>query len=119
MTDLSTAREFGLILDFAFGMADRGIPLTLVSIAAREDSGGVEHKELAGLVADATRQTDRVAPDGQGGWLTLLMDCNRQGALIYADRILDRCGEWEKAHGPVACGIAAYTDAFKARDALV
>jgi len=119
MTDLSTTREFDLILDFALGMAGRGIPLCLVSVAAEGGSEGAAHDQLAELVAEATRYTDRIAPDGRGGWIALLIDCNRQGALIYADRVLERCAAWEASNGRVLCGIAAYSEERASRDAML
>lgn len=119
MTDLSTTHEFNLILDFALGLAGRGIPLALVSVSSSQPCEGEARETLTDLVSNATRYTDRIAPDGEGGWIALLIDCNRQGALLYADRVLDRCAAWQEANAPVVCGIAVYRDDLDSRDAIL
>jgi len=119
MAELTTAREFDLILDFAFGIAGRGIPVTVVSVGPAAPAGGIAHEELAERVSACTRSSDRIAPDGGDGWIALLIDCNRQGALVYADRVLERCGAWERENVGVTCGIATYAEGVETPEALV
>ncbi|MDT8369489.1 MAG: hypothetical protein RQ745_09805 [Longimicrobiales bacterium] len=115
MTTLCSVDDFGLILDFAFGMADRGIPLTLVAIGPDRSVDATTRMDLGSTLARATRSTDRIVEVEEGVWIALLVDCNRQGALIYADRI----GEGIAALGPVDCGIAAWSEAFDSADDLL
>lgn len=123
MADLSTPDEFRLILDFAIGIADRGLPLAVVRLAPRDDRGvapGSQLERLRVVVADLCRKTDRVTMAGPGQFDVLLVDCNRQGALIFAERVLAGLGEWEAGAGiPIGCGIACFAPNLATSDALL
>lgn len=112
MADLSTPSDFRLILDFAIGIADRGLPLAVVRLAPQDDAGvppGPLLDHLRDEVAELCRKTDRVTMAGPGQFDVLLVDCNRQGALIFADRVLEGLRAWEASSGiAIGCGIACF-----------
>ena len=110
MAELSKPEHFEIVLDFAFGFADRGIPLSLVLI--EPDKLPADEEGLAQLESDLlrrTRRSDRVTRLGDARFAALLVDCNRQGALVFADRILEGTVEFvESSECPVSCGIATF-----------
>jgi uncharacterized membrane protein len=126
MSNLTTPEDFETVLRFAFGIADRGVPLTLVSMAmvslavsAQEPDAALEER-LRGLVAGRCRRTDRVAALGQGRYRALLAVCNRQGALIFADRVVQAVEELLGDAGvSLACGVATWTPEMSAPEQLV
>ncbi len=125
MTNLTTPEDFETVLRFAFGIADRGVPLTLVSMAMVSlavdgaDDGTVEER-LGGLVVGRCRKTDRVAHLGKGRYRALLAVCNRQGALIFADRVVQAVEELLADSGvTLACGVATWTPDMTTPEELV
>lgn len=127
MDNLTSPEDFETVLRFAFGIADRGVPLTLVSMAmvslaldtGVEDNPEVEAR-LRSLVAGRCRRTDRVASLGQGRYRALLAVCNRQGALIFADRVVQAVEDLLGDSGiSIACGVATWTPEMTAADELV
>lgn len=123
MTDLCTPTEFRLILDFAIGIADRGLPLAVVRLAPGGDEVVPEGPGLDRLrvaVAYLCRKTDRVAMPRPGQFEVLLVDCNRQGALIFADRVLQGLETWQEVAGvTLGCGIACFAPNLSTTDALI
>lgn len=127
MAELSTVDHFRTILDFAFGIADRGIPLSLVLIEPDDwpegelDADKREALErLARDVADRTRRSDRVTRLSDHRFAALLMDCNRQGALIFADRLQVTAGAFSLMSGcTVSCSIATYAEGMETPDDLL
>lgn len=125
MNNFTTPEDFQTVLRFAFGIADRGVPLTLVSMAVVSlgvDGGGDPEVEerLRGLVTSRCRRTDRVAGHGDGRYRALLAVCNRQGALIFADRVVQAVEELMADTGlSVACGVATWTADMSSSDELV
>lgn len=115
MTNLTTPEDFETVLRFAFGIADRGVPLTLVSMAMVSLAvDGVAdpavEARLKELVMGRCRRTDRVAAVGEGRYRALLAVCNRQGALIFADRVVQAVEELIPDGGvTLACGVATWT----------
>ncbi|MEK9502565.1 nucleotidyl cyclase domain-containing protein [Gaopeijia maritima] len=123
MADLSTPQEFRLILDFAIGIADRGLPLAVVRLAPQGDGEvppGPSLDRLRVAVAYLCRKTDRVTMTGNGQFDVLLVDCNRQGALIFADRVLQGLESWEEVAGVrMGCGIACFAPNLATSEALL
>ena len=123
MSDLSTPDEFRLILDFAIGIADRGLPLAVVRLAPPGDETVPEGKgleELRAAVAYICRKTDRVTETATGCFDVLLIDCNRSGALIFGDRLQKGLADWRKEQGiPIGCGIACFAPSLSTPDALL
>jgi GGDEF domain-containing protein len=121
MADLSNPEQFDTVLDFAFGIADRGIPLSLVLIEPdgwNRDGATADQVEaletLARDIAERTRRSDRVTRIDQTRFAALLADCNRQGALIFADRLQAAAGNFTAQSGlTVSCGIASYAWGMK------
>lgn len=125
MTNLTTPEDFETVLRFAFGIADRGVPLTLVSMAmvSLAVDGGKDpavEERLRSLVVGRCRRTDRVAALGEGRYRALLAVCNRQGALIFADRVVQAVEELLADAGvTLACGVATWTPDMTAPEELV
>ena len=123
MSDLSTPDEFRLILDFAIGIADRGLPLAVVRLAPAGEETVPEGSALDRLriaVAYLCRKTDRVTMPRPGWFDILLIDCNRQGALIFGDRVQRGLASWQEAEGiPLACGIACFAPSLSTPEALL
>jgi diguanylate cyclase (GGDEF)-like protein len=129
-TGLSNRRHFDIIFDFAFHVADRGVPVTLALIALdgfaefREREGaerGEEAlREFARGVAATTRITDLSARFSDERFVAMLVDCNVQGGLIYADRLRDGAREFSEATGlTVSAGIATYRKEMGAPEDLL
>lgn len=123
MADLSTPDEFRLILDFAIGIADRGLPLAVVRVAPEGDDdlpAGPGLERLRAAMAYLTRKTDRITMPRPGRFDVLLVDCNRQGALIFARRALEGLAGWEEVAGVrMGCGIACFAPNLSSTDALL
>lgn len=119
MSDLTPPSDFHLLLDFAFGMAARGIPLSIVAIAPDAEIADDDRAYLGRTFAEATRRTDRIAAMEGELWVAMLVDCNRQGALIYADRTVDRVETWRAEKCGVSCGIALYRDGMSSVEELL
>ena len=119
-TGLSNRRHFDIVYNFLFNVADRGVPLTLV-LFQLDDPEGAEGAgsatgnaaealvDFAGAMATATRATDLAARFSPDRLVALLVDCNQQGGLIYADRVLDAAQGVQRSSGrTVSVGVAAY-----------
>ena len=127
MTPFIRHEDFQAILDFAFGIADRGIPLSLVMVEPDGWSDGEvpeAHREalegLAAAIGERTRRSDRVARLAGARFVALLMDCNRQGALIFADRLQVAAADFCATAGTtVSCGVASFGWGMKAPGDLV
>lgn len=121
MAELTKPEHFDTVLDFAFGIADRGIPLSLVLVEPDGWPGGALTEEqeealrrLSTDVAERTRRSDRVTCLGGARFAALLVDCNRQGAVIFADRLQVAAEAFSLASGcTVSCGVATYGWAMK------
>ncbi len=120
MSQLTSPQDFDLLLDFAFGMADRGVPLSLVVLAPDgiPDNPGAEFtaglSRLESDLANQTRRSDRLTRRPGGLFVALLVDCNRQGALIFADRMSEVSAAFSLMAGlSVSCGIVCYREGIK------
>lgn len=120
MSQLTSPQDFDLLLDFAFGIADRGVPLSLVVMApdGLPDQPGPELtaglSRLESDLANRTRRSDRLTRRPSSIFVVLLVDCNRQGALIFADRMTDASAAFSLMSGlSVSCGIACYREGIK------
>jgi hypothetical protein len=122
MAALCSHRDFLTVLDFAVGVAGRGVPLSVVALGVEEGGTirGDEHRRLEELVGRLTRRTDRVAVAPHGAFEVLLVDCNRQGALVFADRLLEGLRPWEETAGVrLRCGIACYGEGLREAGTLL
>lgn len=127
MTAFIQTAHFQVILDFAFGIADRGIPLSLVLVEPDGWPGGESsdaHREalegLASVIGTRTRRSDRVARLTDARFAALLMDCNRQGALIFADRLRSAAQDFsERTGATLSCGVANFGWGMKSPDDLL
>ena len=78
-----------------FRAADRGVPLTLISLGIDsfddlpEESRDSRQQEMAAKLRDTTRSSDVLARLRDGRFLIMLFDCNPHGARIAADRFID------------------------------
>lgn len=130
LTGLSNEWHFRILFDFAFAGGDRGIPLTLVlfEIEGFEDYRRTNGSDLAadalrhfaGLLGGTTRDMDLTVRLHGARFLSLLRDCNLQGALVFADRVQDITESLEEEYGlTVAMGMAAYDDAMESSEDLM
>jgi diguanylate cyclase (GGDEF)-like protein len=97
LTGLSNREHFELLYEFAFQLADRGLPLTLVYLeisglaALRSRAGELAAEEAvrayAAAIHSKTRSMDIAAHLGQGRFVLMLADCNLHGGLVCADRV--------------------------------
>jgi PleD family two-component response regulator len=111
MADLSKPEHFDIVLEFAFGFADRGIPLSLVLVEPVDlsDSPRGVLTQLEDDIRRRTRRSDRVTRITDRRFAILLVDCNRQGALVFADRLQQTLSDFVETSGcPVSCGVATF-----------
>ena len=130
LTGLSNEWHFRILFDYAFAGGDRGIPVTVVlfEIEDFEEYRRTEGSERAadalrhfgGLLGDNTRDMDLTVRLHGPRFLSLLRDCNLQGALVFADRVQQVTGSLEEAYGlTVAMGMAAYEDSMESPQDLM
>lgn len=118
MIQPSELDHFAIILEFAAGIADRGIPLSLVLVEPDGDPEAAFLDRFAEQAATRIRRSDRFARLTDRRFAALLVDCNRQGAMIFADRVQSL----PKAESPeitLSCGIAWWTEPMKQHGELM
>jgi PleD family two-component response regulator len=109
LTGLSNRNHFDIVYDFAFHVATRGVPVTLVIFQVDGDPGESHLTGFAEALRSATRTTDLAARLSEHRLVALLVDCNQHGGLIYADRVLDAAREHLDQEGLTAsAAVAAY-----------
>lgn len=118
MTQPSEPRQFAIILEFAAGIADRGIPLSLVLVEPDVPTEAVDLSRFAAHVATRIRRSDRFTRLSETRFAALLVDCNRQGAMIFADR-LQSIPESDELGFTLSCGIASWSEPMKGHGDLV
>lgn len=120
-TGLANRWYLDLIFNFVFELGDRGVAMTLVVFALdgiddyaaeRGEEGREAVVEGFGkLLGDATRKIDVTARHGADRFQCLLLACNLQGGVVFADRIRAEAVAFTKATGlTVSAGIASYSD---------
>jgi diguanylate cyclase (GGDEF)-like protein len=97
LTGLSNREHFEILYEFAFQLADRGLPLTLVYLeitglsALRDRAGDPAANDAvrayAAVILSKTRAMDVAARLDVGRFALLLADCNLHGGLVCADRV--------------------------------
>jgi diguanylate cyclase (GGDEF)-like protein len=97
LTGLSNHEHFELLFEFAFQLADRGLPLTLVyleigGLAALRERAGEQAaqsavKAYSAVIDSKTRAMDVAARLDGGRFALMLADCNLHGGLVCADRV--------------------------------
>lgn len=126
-TGLSNERHFRIIYDFAFAGGDRGIPLTVVMIqvdGADPARGGGDVDEgvvrTGALLGGTTREMDVAAHLGGGRFLCLLVDCNFQGGVVFADRVRTLAQSLRSdLNLALSLGMASYEDGMEEPDELL
>jgi GGDEF domain-containing protein len=94
--------------------------MAMVSLAVDGLTDAAVDERLKGLVIGRCRRTDRVAALGEGRYRALLAVCNRQGALIFADRVVQAIEELMADSGvTLACGVATWTPDMTSPEELV
>ena len=130
LTGLSSAWHFQVIYDFAYRLGDRGIPLSIVLlepdgiVAFQNQSGGDAGKtamaDLGAGIRAVSRKVDILARTEPHRVSCLLIDCNQQGALIFADRILGGLeGFTAKCSLTLSVGIASYQPEMESKEGLL
>jgi diguanylate cyclase (GGDEF)-like protein len=130
LTGLSNREHFEVLYDFAFPVADRGIPLTLVFIeldglAALRDSEGQEAERDAvtafgHVLLSTTRSMDLAAHLEGGRFVLMLLDCNLHGGLVCADRIRGEAADFsESSRLTVSAGVACHDKEMKRKEDLL
>ena len=107
MNRLSAPEHFSTILEFAAGIADRGIPISLVLVEPDASVGTGEVDALVGDFSQRVRRSDRCTRLTESRFAALLVDCNRQGAMIFADR-LQTAASGDGRGLTISCGIATW-----------
>lgn len=127
MAQLTSLEQFRIILEFAYGIADRGIPLSVVVAEpegwpAEAPTGAMAQalERLSSDIAARTRSSDRVAILEGARFAALLVDCNRQGALIFADRLTMAAEVFTDLSGHmVNCGVATFGEGMSSAQDLL
>jgi len=115
-TGLSSEWHFGIVLDFVFPIAHRGVTLTLVLFRIDEGDWAVDHLKPDQVVTDlgstlrgVTRSSDVIARFGEDMFICLLPLCNLQGGLVFADRMRDALEDFTKRTGTtVSAAVASH-----------
>lgn len=118
-TGLSNRRHFDVLYDFAFHLAHRGVPISLVFLelasfsAYREEEGDEAAAEAIAefgrCLGDSTRVMDLAVRLEEARFAAMLMDCNLHGGLLYADRIRDAAVKLSERTGLEVCaGVATF-----------
>ncbi len=126
LTGLASQWHLDMIFDFVFELGDRGVPMTLVlfeidGLAAHVAEGGADAKEAAigrfgRVLAEGSRKMDLTARHGDERFMCLLLACNVQGGMIFADRLRAEAEEFTASTGlTLSAGVAAYTGEMKER----
>lgn len=126
LTGLSSHWHLDMIFDFVFELGDRGVPMTLVlfeidGLAAHVAEGGADAKDAAlrgfgRVLAEGSRKMDLTARYGEERFMSLLLACNVQGGMIFADRTRAEAKGITASTGlTLSAGVAAYTGEMKER----
>lgn len=129
LTGLSSQWHFDVIFDFVFELADRDVPMTLVlfeidGLATHVAEGEADAKQAAlggfgRVLAEGSRKMDLTARHGDERFMCLLLVCNVQGGMVFADRIRAEAEGFTASTGlTLSAGVAAYTGDMKERDDL-
>jgi diguanylate cyclase (GGDEF)-like protein len=129
LTGLSNREHFELLYDFAFQLADRGLPLTLVYLevaglaALRERAGEQPANEAvrayAAVIHSKTRTMDVAARIEGGRFALMLADCNLHGGLVCADRVRAEAEVVSDRTGlSLSAGVASHEKGMTRKDEL-
>lgn len=129
ITGLSSRWYFDLILEFAFPLGRRDIPISLVLCELQGIGPYVEHlgvsrdEALASVgrkLRQATRGVDVIARFGEDRVVCLLVGCNPWGAVVFVHRMRDVLHvPGEDSPLLLSGGIAEGTDDMSSPDELV
>ncbi len=131
LTTLSNRRHAMLSLEQAFAAAARGVPLcvALFDLDKFKDFND-RHGHVAGdqvlklfgkILKGYTRAMDLSARFGGEEFLSVLLDGDKEGALVFAERVRRRLKTSELPFGriTVSCGVAAYSEEMGTIEDLV
>ena len=131
LTALPNRRHAMLILERALAAAARGVPVcvALFDLDKFKDFND-RHGHVAGdqmleffgqVLKDYTRAMDLSARFGGEEFLSVLVDGDEEGALIFAERVRERLKTSELPFGPitVSCGIATYNEGMGTVEDLI
>ncbi len=131
LTTLSNRRHAMLSLEQAFAAAARGVPLcvALFDLDKFKDFND-RHGHVAGdqvlklfgkILKGYTRAMDLSARFGGEEFLSVLLDGDEEGALVFAERVRKRLKTSELPFGriTVSCGVAAYGEEMGTIEDLV
>jgi len=112
-TGLANRLHFELVYNYLFEAGNRGLPFTVMLVSAGLGEGATEEqiRALGRAIERTTRDSDLVSHMGGGRYVVLLLGTNLQGGRISADRVESAVDGL--ADGPVAFGLAAYSDDIK------
>jgi diguanylate cyclase (GGDEF)-like protein len=131
LTGLPNRRHAGVFLDAAFSAAVRGQNVSAVLLDVDDfkpvnDNYG--HKvgddvlrALGRVLTVATRRMDLTARWGGEEFLSILSDCDADGATVFVDRVQELLAQEEFPCGPitVSAGIAQYREGMGSPELLV
>jgi diguanylate cyclase (GGDEF)-like protein len=128
-TGLSNRAHFEVLYDFAFPLADRGIPLTIVYIEIdglpelRVHDGQLVERRVGAfsrLLLQTTRSMDLAAHLEGGRFALMLMDCNLHGGLVCADRVRGEAANFVELSGiTVSAGVASHEKGMTRKEDLL
>jgi diguanylate cyclase (GGDEF)-like protein len=131
LTGMPNRRHGSVVLDVAFASAVRGEPVTLVMIdlddfkAVNDEhghhAGDVVLRAFADALGAVTRRTDLSARWGGEEFLSILRNCDADGAGIFTGRLRSRFEEASFPFGKVtfSAGIAQYAPGTESWEGLV
>lgn len=131
LTGLPNRRHAGVFLDAAFSAAVRGQPVSVVlfdldNFKEVNDTHG--HKagddilrRLGDILITATRRMDLSARWGGEEFLTILSECDAEGAVIFVERVQEKLRSAEFVAGRItmSAGIAQYGEGMGSPELLV
>ena len=131
LTTLPNRRHAMLVLERAFAAAARGVPVcvALFDLDKFKDFND-RHGHVAGdqvlkffgeVLKGYTRAMDLSARFGGEEFLSVLLDGEEEGALVFAERVRKRLKMSELPFGPitVSCGLAVYSEEMGTIEDLV
>jgi diguanylate cyclase (GGDEF)-like protein len=131
LTGLPNRRHAGVFLDAAFSAAVRGQPVSVVLFDLdnfKEVNDNHGHKagddvlrDLGGILSTVTRRMDLSARWGGEEFLSILSECDAEGAVVFVERVQDKLRSADFVAGRIttSAGIAQYGEGMGSPELLV
>jgi diguanylate cyclase (GGDEF)-like protein len=131
LTGLPSRRHAGVFLDAAFSAAVRGQPVSVVLFDLDDfkkvndthghKAGDDVLRRLGAILAVATRRMDLSARWGGEEFLSILPECDAEGATLFVERVQEKLRRAEFVAGPItlSAGIAQYGEGMGSPELLV